>query len=201
MYASRNPEDQNYAWNVLFFQANGASPVADLAYSQSQLITLIVHLAPLLESIPNYLKEQRSAERMVKDCWRASICQSFDRLFALCFYGWVAKDCRVGLSGLQCPGYKMCVKEVVLACMCDLALGWWHQACGECMLDSEPSWGSLSFLCWSAAPCLDALPTLVPSAPPATLHRVAPGISAHVRANPEPSCCACTHQVLADNKN
>lgn len=172
-----------------------------LTQSQIQLTTFIVHLLFLLQSIPNYLKAQRSAVSMVKDCWRAHVCQTFDRLFALCFYGGLVKDCRAGLSGLLCPGYIMCVKEVVLACMCDLVLGWRRQACGECMLDSEPSWGSLFFPCRSEALCLDAGPTPVPSAPPVVPLQVAPVTSARVRANPEPSCCACTHQVLAESNS
>lgn len=67
------------------------------------------------------------------------VCQRFDGLFALCFYGGLVKDCRLGLSGFLCPGCIMCVKEVVLACMCDLAPGCKPQVCGECKPDSEPS--------------------------------------------------------------
>lgn len=62
-----------------------------------------------------------SAVSRVGNCWRAFVYQRFDRLFALCFYGGLVKDCRVVLSGLLYPGSIMCVKEVVLACVCDLA--------------------------------------------------------------------------------
>lgn len=58
-----------------------------------------------------------------KDCCRAYVYQGFDRLLALCFYGGLVKDCRVGLYGLLCPGCTMCVKEVVLARMRDSAPG------------------------------------------------------------------------------
>lgn len=64
-----------------------------------------------------------SAVSTGKDWWRPCVCQRFDRLFALCFYRGLVKDYREGLSGLQCSGYLMCVKKVVLGCMCDLATG------------------------------------------------------------------------------
>ena len=136
---------------------------------------------------------------MTKDCWRASVFQTFDRLFVLCFYGGLVKDCMVGLSGLWSPGCIMGVKEVVLACMCDSAPGWRPRAWGECTLDSEPGWGSPSFPCRSAALCLDAGPTPAPSAPPAAPPRGVPVTFAPVRANPELSCCAYTHRDLAES--
>lgn len=140
-------------------------------------------------------------ELMVRGCWKQSLCLRFQRLFALGFYWASVKGCRVVLSRGLCAGCRMCVKGVAQACECDLVLDSRHQACGECMLDSEPSSRSLSFPCRSATPCPDDGPTPAPSAPPGAPLPVGPVTSALARASPEPSCCACTHQVLAESSN
>lgn len=155
----------------------------------------------MLQSIPYFWKTLMSAVSKVKDYQRAHVCQRCDRAFALYFYGGLVKDCRVGLSWFPCPGYIMCLKEVALAYMCDLVIGWRHQTCDECMLDSEPSWESLFFPCKSEAPCLDTAPVPVPSAPLVVPLLAALVTSVPVRANREPSCCAYTHQVLAESNS
>lgn len=85
------------------------------------MTTFILHL--LFQSIQTDLEAHTSAVSWVENRWRAGVCQRFDRLFALCFYGGLVRDCGVVLSGLLYPGSIMFVKEVVLACMCDSASG------------------------------------------------------------------------------
>lgn len=74
----------------------------------------------MIQFIQSHLKAQMFALSMMKDYQRV---QRLHRLFAVCFYGPVANGLRVGLSGLLCPGCKMCLKAGALACICDSVNG------------------------------------------------------------------------------
>lgn len=132
-----------------------------------------------------------------QDCYELKCLPEVWQTVFFVFFGGVVKDCRVGLSGRLWCGWIMCVEELLLACMGDWTPHWRLQVCGECMPDSEPSWGSLSSPCRSAALCLGGGQTPAPSAPPAAPPPGTPLTSAPAPANPEPCCCACTHQVLS----
>lgn len=150
---------------------------------------------------PNNLKAEKFDWLMVKGCYNLGLCLRFDRLFAFGFYHKYVTGCRMVFPGRLCPGCKMCVKGVALACNCDLVLGWRHQVCDQCMPDLKPSSGSLSFPCKSAAPCLDGGPTPALSVPPEAPLPVALVTSVLARASPEPSCSAWTRQVLVESSN
>lgn len=57
------------------------------------------------------------------DSWKVCVCQMFDRVLPLCFYGGLMKDCRVGLSGRLCPGDTICVVVAVLVGQWDPVFG------------------------------------------------------------------------------
>lgn len=172
-----------------------------LANSQTPETIFPIHFRFLLQSILNFLKVQRSALCTRGDSPKVCACQRFERVLPLSFYGGSMKDCRVGLPGLLCPGDTVCVKVAALVGLWELVFGWMHQACGEYTSDWEPG-SECPFFPWrSATRFLVSVPAPVPSAPPAVPPRAGQVISAHVRASPEPSCCACAHLILAESNS